>query len=152
MLDILVYLYETYYRPEACPDAKALSQKLAAAGFPEEDISEALDWLGGQAHARPMALAPAPGSFRVYVEQEWAVLDAPAIAFIQFLEAADVLDAGQREVAIELALATGEAPLPLDKFKLIVLLMLWSQGKEPDMLMFDELLLDEEVLPSRLLH
>ena len=27
MFDILVYLYETYYRPDACPDAEVLTQK-----------------------------------------------------------------------------------------------------------------------------
>jgi Smg protein len=30
--------------------------------------------------------------------------------------------------------------------------VLWSQGKEPDSLIFDELFLDNEELESRLLH
>ena len=47
----------------------------------------------------------------------------------------------------------GEAPLLLDMLKVIVLIVLWSQGKEPDSLMFDELFVDEdENAEPRLLH
>ena len=45
MFDVLVYLYETYYRPDACPDSEALVKKLSAVGFEEEEISKALGWL-----------------------------------------------------------------------------------------------------------
>ena len=45
MFDVLVYLYETYYRPDACPDSVALAKKLSAVGFEEEEISRALGWL-----------------------------------------------------------------------------------------------------------
>jgi uncharacterized protein Smg (DUF494 family) len=48
-LIFLFYLYETYYRPDACPDTAALVKKLSAVGFPEDEISEALDWLTGLA-------------------------------------------------------------------------------------------------------
>ena len=42
MFDILVYLYETYYRPDACPDSAALVKKLSAVGFEEDEMSKAL--------------------------------------------------------------------------------------------------------------
>jgi Smg protein len=45
MFDVLVYLYETYYRPDACPDADALIKKLSAVGFEQDEISKALGWL-----------------------------------------------------------------------------------------------------------
>ena len=45
MFEVLVYLYETYYRPDACPDSVALAKKLSAVGFEEEEISRALGWL-----------------------------------------------------------------------------------------------------------
>jgi len=63
-----------------------------------------------------------------------------------------MLNAVQREIVIERALAVGEAPVSLEKLKVIVLMVLWSQGKEPDGLMFDELFLDEEDAEPRLLH
>ena len=154
MFDILVYLYETYYRPDACPDTAALTKKLSAVGFPEDEISEALDWLTGLAMttAEPASASPLSTGFRVYAEQELTALGTPAVGFIQFLESAGLLNASQREIVIERALVVNESPLPLDKLRIIVLMMLWSQGAEPDMLMFDELLLSDDDSVGRLLH
>ena len=154
MFDILVYLYETYYRPDACPDTAALTKKLSAVGFPEDEISEALDWLTGLAinTAEPVSAAPISQGFRIYAEQEIAALGTPALGFIQYLESAGLLNANQREIVIERALVVNESPLPLDKLRIIVLMMLWSQGAEPDMLMFDELLLSDDDNVTRLLH
>ncbi|MGN6390016.1 MAG: DUF494 family protein [Burkholderiaceae bacterium] len=158
MFDVLVYLYETYYRPEACPDTAALTRKLSAIGFEDEEISRALGWLTdlaqtslGFAERRPERAA-FPSGTRIYVAQEVDVLGTAAIGFIQFLESAAMLDAVQREIVVERALAIGEAPVSLDKLKIIVLMVLWSEGKEPDGLMFDELFFDEEDGEPRLLH
>lgn len=160
MFDVLVYLYETYYCPGACPDTAALTRKLSAVGFEDAEISEALDWLLHLAQAtdafanqHPQQQTAFSFGLRIYPEQESSVLGAAAIGFIQFLELAKVLDAIQREIVIEHALAVGEAPMPLDKLKIIVLLVLWSQGKEPDALIFDELFIDDALPPQkRLLH
>lgn len=158
MFDILVYLYEEYHRPQACPDAVALTKKLSAVGFEHEEISEALDWLGHLvestdpfAHQYPQQSALSSG-LRIYPEQESSVLGPDAIGFIQFLELAKVLDANQREIVIERALAVNESPMPLDKLKVIVLMMLWSQGQEPDALIFDELLGDDTQPQKHWLH
>ena len=154
MFDILVYLYETYYRPDACPDTAALVKKLSAVGFPDDEMSEALDWLTGLAMTTDET-QPAPKSssgFRVYAQVELSALGTEAIGFIQFLESAGLLTSLQREIVIERALAVNESPLPLDKLRIIVLMMLWSQGTEPDMLMFDELLLSDDDNATRLLH
>ena len=45
MFEVLVYLYETYYRPDACPDSAALAKKLSAVGFEQDEISRALGLL-----------------------------------------------------------------------------------------------------------
>ena len=154
MFDILVYLYETYYRPDACPEPAALAKKLSAVGFDDVEISEALVWLNDLA-----AMAGGEQSFtaastgtRFYVRQELDVLGAAAVGFIQFLESAGLLSPLQREIVIERALALDEAPVSLGKLKIIVLMLLWSQGKEPDALMFDDLFGAEEDQAPRLLH
>ncbi|MCM0043905.1 MAG: DUF494 domain-containing protein [Burkholderiaceae bacterium] len=150
MFEVLVYLYETYYRPDACPDSAALAKKLSAVGFEEEEISEALGWLtdlaettnemfSQQAHQTAFSF----GS-RVYADREYDMLGTAAIGFIEFLESADVINTIQREIVIERACAVNESPIPLDKLKVIVLMVLWSQGKEPDSLMFDELFGDDD--------
>ena len=47
MFDVLVFLFENYYQSESYPDQDTLTRKLHAAGFENEDIHEALDWLNG---------------------------------------------------------------------------------------------------------
>jgi Smg protein len=91
---------------------------------------------------------------RFYVSQELDTIGTEAIGFIQFLELAGLLTASQREIVIERALALDESPVTLGKLKIIILMLLWSQGKEPDALMFDDLFgpdEDEDAEP-RLLH
>ncbi len=158
MFDVLVYLYETYYRPDACPDSAALAKKLSAVGFEEEEISKALGWLTDLAETTheladqyPQQIAFSFGT-RIYVARELDALGTAAIGFIQFLESAKVINPIQREIVIERALAVSDAQISLDKLKVIVLMVLWSQGKEPDGLMFDELFLDEDDAEPRLLH
>jgi Smg protein len=158
MFDVLVYLYETYYRPDACPDSEALMKKLSAVGFEEEEISKALGWLTDLAetanklssrHAQQTAF---PSGFRIYADRELEVLGTATVGFMQFLESAHIITPIQREIVIERALAASETQISLDKLKVIVLMVLWSQGKEPDGLIFDELFLDEDDAQSRLLH
>ena len=158
MFDILVYLYETYYRPEACPDTAVLAKKLSAVGFEEAEISEALDWLSGltemaqECADQPLQQTLFKDSIRVFVHQEIDVLGTAAIGLIQFLEGAKVINATQREIVIERALAVDESPISLGKLKVIVLMLLWSQGKEPDALMFDDLFLIDDDMEPRSLH
>lgn len=145
MFDVLVYVYETYFRPDACPDSETLARKLTAIGFDEDDISQALGWLSDLAETTlefcntfPHQTAFSFGT-RIYVPQELDMLGTETIGFIEFLESAKIIDPMQREIVIERALAADESPMPLDKLKVIVLLVLWTQGKEPNTLLFDEL-------------
>jgi Smg protein len=154
MFDILVYLYETYYRPDACPEPEALARKLSAVGFDDVEISEAIVWLNDlteMAGAEPSTAFSSSGT-RFYVDSEFDALGTPAIGFIQFLESAKVLSPVQREIVIERALALEESPVGLGKLKIIVLMVLWSQGKEPDALMFDDLFGSDDEQTPRLLH
>ena len=153
MFDILVYLYETYYRPDACPDPQALAKKLSAVGFDDDEISEAIDWLDVLTQTTQSIPDQSESTgFRVYAQQEMAILGMPAVGFIHFLESTKLITPRQREIIIERALVIDEVPISLDKLKIIVLMMLWSQGKEPDLLMFDELLLSDDIIKPHLLH
>ncbi|MES2932574.1 MAG: DUF494 domain-containing protein [Pseudomonadota bacterium] len=158
MFDILVYLYETYYRPDACPDKAALAKKLSAVGFEDDEISEALGWLTDLTamtqvgDAALLSQDAFSDSVRLYVQSELDVLGIAAVGFIQFLESAKILNPIQREIVIERALVVNESPVSLGKLKVIVLMMLWSQGKEPDALMFDDLFLADDNTDHHLLH
>lgn len=150
MFDVLVYLYEHYWRPDACPEAGLLARKLSAVGFDSEEINEALAWLDGlqtmNAHA---VVSPSVSSSRVYTDEECERLGAEALGFLQFLEAAGVLSASLREVVLERASALPRGPTSLEDFKILVLLVFWSKGEEPDALILDELFVDDE---DRLIH
>ncbi len=158
MFEVLVYLYETYYRPDACPDSTALAKKLSAVGFEEEEISKALGWLTDLAETTNAMFRQqwhqTAFSFgtRIYAPQEYELLGTAAIGFIEFLESAEVVNAMQREIVIERACAVNEAPIALDKLKVIVLMVLWSQGKEPDSLIFDELFADDDSASPPVYH
>lgn len=150
MFDVLVYLYENYWRPDACPDEPQLRRKLSAVGFESDEIQEALRWLDGLANtAQAHTGAPAAGSLRIYTAAERDVLGVDSIAFISFLESAGVLPAPMRELVIDRAMAAGSRTLDLDDLKVIVLMVFWSHGEEPDALILDELFVDPD---DRLIH
>jgi Smg protein len=147
MFDILVYLFENYVHAGACPESPQLARKLSAAGFEEDEISEALEWLSGLRDA-PVALsalrAPRADSIRVFAPEEEARLSVDCRGFVTFLESAGVLDATMRELIIERALALSGFRLNLYRFKIIVLIVLWQQERPLDTLILDELLTGEE--------
>jgi Smg protein len=163
MFDILVYLYETYNRPKTCPDSIALARKLSAVGFDDDEIIEALDWLSGLAdsityldkvdESGDVAMqTKACAGFRIYTQQESSFLGSASIGFLHYLENLGLLNTQQREIVIERAMALDMLPIGLDKLKVVVLMVLWSHGNEPDMVMFDDLLILGEENTLRLLH
>ncbi len=150
MFDVLVYVYENYWRPDACPDHRQLSRKLSAVGFESDEITEALTWLDGLASgAVSRAGNQGPDSLRVYSGHELESLGEESIGFIGFLESAGVLPPPMRELVIDRATAVGSGPMDLDELKIIVLMVFWSLGEEPDALILDELFVAPE---DRLIH
>ncbi|MBH9553937.1 DUF494 family protein [Inhella gelatinilytica] len=145
MFDVLVYLYETYWRPDACPEPAQLQRKLSAVGFEQDEIKEALHWLDGLTAARHTVHDPVQSSsVRVYTAQEWSHLGSACIDFISFLSSAGVLRPAMRELVLERALALEVQPVPLEDLKIMVLMVFWCLGEEPDALILDELFVDTE--------
>jgi Smg protein len=150
MFEVLFYLYENYWRPDACPEPAHLARKLTAVGFEQDEIHEALSWLEGLAHLAGSEVAPQSDlAQRFYNAWELEHLGETSIGFIRFLESAGVLPPAMREMVIDRAHAIPGAPVDLEELKLIVLLVFWSLGEEPDALILDELFVDES---DRLIH
>jgi len=160
MYDVLVFVYENYWRGDACPEPEQLGRKLSANGFEDDEIRDALQWLDGLSLATqgiqltrnedesitvgaPIssepALAPSPNAMRVYSTAEQDHLGAECLGFLSFLDSAQALPAGMREVVIERAMAAPGDPVALEELKIIVLMVHWSTGIEPDALVLDEL-------------
>jgi Smg protein len=150
MFDVLVYLYENYWRPDACPEHEHLTRKLSSVGFESDEIEEALSWLDGVAAAAQSYVgAQANDSLRVYSASELDHLGDASVGFISFLESAGVLPPPMREMVIDRASAIPGGPLGVEDLKIIVLMVFWSLGEEPDALILDELFVEEE---DRLIH
>ena len=167
MYDVLVFVYENYWRGDACPEAEQLGRKLSANGFEEDEIRDALQWLDGLSLATQgiqltrnneddddagttsvtvgppassdLALEPSRHAMRVYSVAEQDHLGAECLGFLTFLDSAQALPTGMREVVIERAMAAPGDPLALEELKIILLMVHWSTGIEPDALVLDEL-------------
>ena len=145
MIDILVYLFENYL-PDAYPEPAILARKLSAAGFEQEEITEALSWLDGleRNEAGIISLREQGYGIRVYDEQEQARLSVECRGFLSFLEQAGTLAPSLRETVIERALALADGEVSLSKLKVIVLVVLWRRQHEFDALILEELLSGED--------
>ena len=148
MFDVLVFVYEHYWRGDACPELQQLERRLSAHGFEPEQIHEALAWLDGlnfaaqNAAAEETSIAPvaaSASSLRVYSPSEQEHLGAESLGFISFLANSGVLPPTMRELVIDRAMAASGNPVSLDDLKIIVLMVYWSFGKQPDALVLDEL-------------
>jgi Smg protein len=164
MFEVLVFVYEHYWRGDACPELQQLGRKLSAHGFDADEIQDALVWLDGLSLAA-QSIAPgnalstpsrpdtsevqSPSSMRVYSVAEQDHLGAQCLGFVSFLESAKVLPAGMREIVIDRAMAAPGDPVSLDDLKIIILMVYWSFGQEPDALVLDELC---DVADGRLAH
>ena len=170
MFEVLVFVYENYWRGDACPEPEQLGRKLSAHGFEAEEIRDALHWLDGLSLATqgmqiehrtkdsatvtlrgaPEAAMPqSDDAMRVYSQAEQEHLGAECLGFISFLESSQVLPCGLREIVVERAMAAPGDPVALDELKIIVLMVHWSTGIEPDALVLDELCESHE---GRLAH
>ena len=151
MFEVLVFVYENYWRGDVCPELEQLGRKLNAAGFELEDIQQALSWLDELnlashktelidiSQAKREQHTESAHSMRVYSIAEQDHLGAACLGFINFLESADVLSPHMREIVLDRAMAIPGNPIHLDDLKIIVLMVYWSIGLEPDALILDEL-------------
>ena len=145
MIDILVYLFENYL-PDACPEPAILARKLTAAGFEQEEISEALTWLDGleQSETVLLHLRPQGEAIRIYGTEEINRLPLECRGFLTFLEQAGTLDPELRELVIERALALTDGVISVSKVEVIVLEDKWRRQHEFDALVLEELLTQDE--------
>ena len=153
MFEVLVFVYENYWRGDACPEAQQLGRRLSAHGFEPAEIQDALVWLDGLQCAAQSTRLPEEmtglaepasplqhcNSMRVYSVAEQDHLGAECLGFVSFLESSGVLPAAMREIVIDRAMAAPGDQVTLDDLKIIVLMVYWSVGEEPDALVLDEL-------------
>lgn len=135
ILDVLLYLFEHYFANDAVVSGDDLTAQdgplmgeLVEAGFSPAEIRKAFDWLDTLARLRP---APGParanGPTRVFHGAELDKLDVESRGFLLFLEQHGILDADQRELVLDRAMALDQDELELDDLKWVVLMVLFNQ-------------------------
>jgi Smg protein len=101
---------------------------LISAGFSPAEINKAFEWLDALASQRPGTTPPrANGPTRVYFGPELDKLDVECRGFLLFLEQHGILDADQRELVLDRAMALDQDQLDLDDLKWVVLMVLFNQ-------------------------
>ncbi len=156
ILDVLLYLFEHYFtenadlvRDRENLQSGPLFEELGQAGFSAAEINKAFEWLDALARLRP---APSPvradRPTRVYAGPELDRLDTDCRGFLLFLEQHGVLDAGQRELVVDRAMALDQHEIDLDDLKWVVLMVLFNQpGSEAAYAWMETQMFEEEPDP-----
>jgi Smg protein len=129
LLDVLMYLFENYHdgELEGSDNQETLRVELAAAGFPDEEVTHAFSWLDGLAKQRAEpSLRGRSGVIRLYAPQEQEKLSAECRGFLLYLEQLGILTPESRELVIERLLAL-EDEVDLERVKWVCLLVLINQ-------------------------
>lgn len=129
VLDVLMYLFENYTDLEFtdADNQDALKEELSGAGFPDEEVAHAFEWLDDLAARRnQLSLFGASGVVRVYSRPELARLSTDCRGFLMYLEQLGILTPESRELTIDRLMAI-EEEIDLERVKWVLLLVLMHQ-------------------------
>lgn len=132
VLDVLIYLFQNYMDgdSEITSDQESLTEELMAAGFSENEVDKAFDWLEGLTTLPEHKLGrdgQQPKSMRIFAPSEQARLSVECRGFLIFLEQTGILDSISRELVIDRVMALESADIDLDHLKWVVLMVLFNQ-------------------------
>lgn len=147
VLDVLMYLFETYldaeFEPE--PDHDALREELELAGFHDRLIDRALQWLDELSNSEQSAVTDDPNgrALRVFNRQEQERLDVETRGYLMYLEQIGILSPSKRELVLERLMALGSRDIDVEQAKWVVLMVLFTQpGQEDEFARMEDLLFD----------
>ena len=155
MFDILMYLFENYIHSEAevMVDHDLLTDELTRAGFHQDEIYKALNWLEKLAalqdsDAYPYFTRTTGKSFRIYTSEEIELLDTECRGFLMFLEQVNVLDFTTREMVLDRVMELDTQYFSMEDLKWVVLMVLFNvPGKENAYSQMEDLIFDEQEGP-----
>ncbi|MEJ1438006.1 MAG: DUF494 domain-containing protein [Candidatus Sedimenticola sp. (ex Thyasira tokunagai)] len=148
VVDILIYLYENYMDSEHSQpsDQEQLHDELMQAGFPEQEVEKAFQWIDELAlrqdsqDFRPHT----EQSLRIYTDEEMSRLDIECRGLLLFLEQNGILDQAGRELVIDRAIALDTHAIGVDELKWVVLMVLINQpGQESAFAQMEDLVYND---------
>ncbi len=128
IFDVLIYLFENYLADEIdmLTDADSVLEELKQAGFGQNEINKAFDWL--ESLSEENTITPTVSSaFRIFSKPEQKALDIECRDLLLFLEHNQILNPDSREIVIDRAMALKDENITLEKLKWLVLMILLSQ-------------------------
>lgn len=152
ILDVLMYLFDHYLEDidgeslDDDADQDAMKKALYQAGFGDEQVLRAFEWLDDlSARQQPEApRATGKRALRVYHPEEIAKLDAESRGFLLFLEQTGVLGATGRELIIDRCMALDDEEVGLDQLKWVALVVLFNQpGQGADFTWMENVIYEE---------
>ncbi|GDX84350.1 protein Smg [Methylococcaceae bacterium] len=111
------------------PDNDLVKTELLAAGFVDNDVIRAFDWLESLASEDINVTPQSSSSFRIFSPFEKERLDVECQDLMMTLERTGILNSINRELILDRAIALEEV-LSLEKLKWIVLIVLLNQPNE----------------------
>ncbi len=131
MLDVLIFVFEKHIRPHDGVelDREFLLADLTKAGFDEDQIVDALDWLDELSEARSKTHIPMPQALRVYQDAEITKIGVDNIDILIRLEKFNILSPLSRELVLDRLMALPGGELAAYQIKCVVLLVLFSDPK-----------------------
>ncbi|TXT36516.1 MAG: hypothetical protein FD135_4239 [Comamonadaceae bacterium] len=154
MFEVLAFVYDNYWHGDACPALPTLQRRLNQVGFDDDEVVTALVWLEelkrvsqsltenlwqANCMSAPTLQPPTASAMRVFTPAEQTRLDAEGWAYLLFLVSAQALPQARFELVMDRVMAAPGDVLTLEDLKLIVLMVFWSLGEEPDALVLDDL-------------
>ena len=148
VLDVLMYLFETYVDTDEEPEAdhNELRDELARAGFGDPEIDRALDWLDGLTdHQEDLHLQRSNGTWHANLQRLRAGTSRRRLSRLHLVPRADRHPvAAQREILVDRLLALDSTDIDVEQIKWVVLMVLFSQpGQEQAYARMEDLVFEE---------
>ncbi len=149
VFDVLMYLFDNYFEEdyEINSDQESLKNELVQAGFGDNQVSKAFDWLEGLASQREndyLSCIAGSSASRIYNDKESERLNTECRGFLLFLEQAGVLNLQDRELVIDRVMALESEDIDLQQLKWVVLMVLFNQpGKEAVITWMEDIVMDD---------
>lgn len=136
VIDVLMYIFSSYVdSDDSLPDDRAsIDADLKEAGFENQSIDKAFEWLDGLALSdTEKPLDQTASAFRVFSNAEKENLDRTAQGLILYLENAGILTPELRELVINRIVALdSDSDIDLEDIKWVIMMVLFNNFHDED--------------------
>lgn len=131
ILDLIKYLFEKYIEHKYQENSKYenLLQEVIAAGFNDEDLNKASDWLYDLFSQQKVMEKnpPQKNSVHIFTDEECFKIDKKCRNLIFHLESEKMLSPIARELVISLLMGLENQKVTIEQVKLVIIMVLSNQ-------------------------